>query len=313
MIIKIFWFILALILMIPPLVHKDLYLVINNDTAEHLKVFQSIKSGNPSFLYLGQKIVGYSLVWLEKVIRIDIPTLFMWFNYICLYLSGVCVGVLVQAVSDSKLGGLLSAYMIIFGISPTLHLFYSGTIFNIIEILILLPITLLVTFTIIKSKNLWWLLLLIPLSIIVYKFHPSLSYSIFSVNEQLPYESAINPITVVRQMLGAAVVGLLLLTSVTIYKIKPIVYSGTKIIIVSLTILMAGMFGLSFIGITNYSSRVVMNGCLLLGIIICILVGIAINGNKSKLITYSISGFVVISVIPNLIHWLSFPIIRSVS
>jgi len=69
----IFTIIYLTIILIPPILYPSKYLSINADGAGHLFAFSTINTGNQQFLYLGQQITGYLLMWISNLtnIRID--------------------------------------------------------------------------------------------------------------------------------------------------------------------------------------------------------------------------------------------------
>lgn len=304
------WMLLGCIIMVQPIVHPNLYIVINNDTANHLAVFKSLQQGNPThFLYLGQQVTAYSLVWLSNLTHIGLDVLFMWFNYTMLLISGVVVGLLVTMVSKSKISGILSGVLIIFGVPSTLHLFYSGTIFDIIEILILVPIILMLIYQVVRRKKLYYLFVALALMILAYLFHPSFSMDWFGIKTFLPYENILNPLSVMNVLFGAGLIGLLVICLVVIYKIQPKVELPAKIVMLIIILMVSTMLGIGYIGITNYSTRLIFNAGMLFGILLSILLGITLTASKSSLLKGTLVSYVIVSVAPNLFHWLSFPII----
>jgi hypothetical protein len=113
-----------------------------------------------------------------KSTGIKIQTLFMWFNYAVIFISGLLVGLLVYRLTQSKEAGILSMAVITFGSGGTMHLFWSGTAFNIIEFLVILPILLILLHFMINEKKLKWLVGIIPVGLLMFFFHPSLGTGI---------------------------------------------------------------------------------------------------------------------------------------
>src|SRR3989337_3823424 len=85
--IKLDWIIILTIMavvFIPSTINGELFKPINVDTYEHVKVFNGIENGNAQYLYLGQRLIGYPLIWLSNITKTDIMNNFIWFNYIAL-------------------------------------------------------------------------------------------------------------------------------------------------------------------------------------------------------------------------------------
>lgn len=292
------------IVLLPPLLHGSELLVINNDTAVHLASFESIKDGDPQFLYPGQKVVGYSLVWIESITSINLPTLFMWFNFLVILFGGLAIATLVIVTTKSWLGGMLSAWLIVFGIGSTQHLFWSGTIFNLIEHLILLPLMLIALYYVSKKNTIKFAL---PALIItgtgIFLFHPSFISGIKYLFKDLTVtEAVINPITGLLLFFGIVNVLLLIPCWLGIKSKKGKIELPTKIAFGILLATSSGMLLAAEFNLTPFSSRLIINAFLLFGIALCIYVGVAMKSNN-KLIKGSVIALVTIGTIPSLTTW----------
>lgn len=308
-----YWYIAIIIIIlflffIPPIVAPDKYLVINNDTANHLKVFHDIKNGSAQYLYLAQKVVGYPIIWISNITGTSIENIFMWFNFIMLALGSLVIFFLVYQITRNIITGLLSMIIITFGMPSVMQLFYSGTIFNIIEFLIILPLIILALYKTIKDRKIVWASMLVLLVIISFCFHPSLGGGItWLFNNYITKENVINPVVSILQFFQLS--NLLLLFYGIYYAIKnrDNFNHANKMILIGIGTLSVMLIILTFTNLTPFSSRMLFNTCIVTGLLMCILIGNALSINQDKRITATIYILTTISILPNLIRWLSLP------
>ncbi len=300
----------AVVVFLPPLLHEQTYLAINNDTAAHLLVFEAMKNGGANFLYLGQALTGYALIAMEKVTRIEMNVLFMWFNFAVLLIAGIVGAIMVVLITKSKLAGAITPFVIVFGIGSTMHLFYSGTIFNIIEVSIIFPILITLLYTMINERKAKWLVAIVPISLLLFFFHPSLGEGVTRLFRNYPNpEAVINPIAALALFFGSANIALAILCGIAFHirNNKEKTGVGIKIVMAILLVLAVLLAVLAFTGATPFSSRMAINLCLILGLALCIYIGVVLKRNGSKLATALIISLAVVGIMPNLITWLSFP------
>jgi len=301
-----FILIFAIVILLPPILHGNKLLIINNDTANHLAAFESIKNASPRFAYLGQEIVGYGLVWIEDIAGINLPTLFMWFNFLAMLVGGLAIAALVIVTTRSWLGGILSAWLIVFGIGSTQHLFWSGTVFNLIEYLILLPLLLIALYYASKKTTIKFALpALVIIATCALLFHPSLISGVkYLFKDYAISEVAINPIVGLLLFFGTTNVVLLIPCWLGLKNKESKIELQTKVVFGVLLALGIGMLLAASFNLTPFSSRAIINAFLLFGIALCIYVGIAMK-SKSRLIKGSIVALITIGTIPSLITWLT--------
>lgn len=306
------WALLFIIVIIPMMIHSQTYLSLNNDSVGHMVVFNAIKDGsNPQFLYLGQKLTGYLLVWINKLTHIDLAILFMWFNFLSLYLSGISVGWLVRVTTKNKVASFLSACVIIFGILSTLRLFMSGTIFNIVDILVFVPIIFVFVYKMVDEKKPMYLFVIIPLSVFTYFFHSSFGYHApisppLTVNQPIVSSgfentTTLSPYLVVFSLLGTGTLALLMISLALLYKQHEKISLPNKIVLILLGIMAIGMFVGGYVGITEFSTRLLINSTLFIGIGLSIIMGLVYKQNKYSLIYLF---FILVGISQNLINWI---------
>jgi len=311
-----FFTIFAIVVFLPPILHGN-KLTINGDTAAHLSNFESIKSGNPHFMYLGEEVTGYTLMWINDTTGISLSTLFIWFNYLIIFLSGLSVASLIIITTKSWAGGFLSAILITFGLRATITLFRHGITYNIQSYLILLPIWITLVYCYMNGKKIKlfnkWIIAIIPVSLLILFWHPSLGLDglktitpiiltpIALASSSTPIsEPTINPISTLYQIFGFANLALLFFYAVKIRgEMKPPI-KVIGMILISTSIIMLILSAFPF---TRFSVRMAINSCLLLGLFLCLYTGFALHNTKNKITVNVILFAITISAIPNLITW----------
>ena len=148
----------VIIMILPPLIHGYVYPNGGDDTAYHLKYFESLKTDEGGkMLYLGRVMVGYPLLWFSDTFNLSIDALFLWFNYIALTGVGLAVYLLVSNLTDWK-AGLVSIPLVMFCTVSTLRLFNTGAIFDLVTIGIFLPVSLLLVVKAIATRNKYYII-----------------------------------------------------------------------------------------------------------------------------------------------------------
>ncbi len=304
--------ILGTIIAVPPVFYKDSFIVINNDTTAHLAVFEKMKNGETQYLYLGQQVTGYMINWLNSITGVSNPELFMWFNFVTLFIASVVVSLLVLLTTKSQLAAALAAGVVVFGIGATMQLFLCGTIFNIIEILILFPTILALIYFSVTSKKLR--LLTLPATILlgttIYFFHPSLGSGINLILKSTPEytEAILSPIYTTLVFFGITNLLVLVLCVVSLLKRKSKVNIGTKVVISSLAIILFILSLLAFGGLTPYSSRMAMNLCLVAGVMLCIVLGLELEQNRKLSTRLLLIVLPLVGIMPNLVNWFIYAV-----
>jgi len=300
--------IIGIIVFLPVMINPDNFLIINNDTAAHLKVFEAMKDGNVNTAYLGQKITGYLMIWSEKVTRVNIETLFMIFNFGCLFLGGLFIGILVMIITKNKFIAMITVPTMIFGVGATMHLFESGTIFNLIEYLILLPIGIGLVFVCISKRKYWLIPIIIIMGVLLFFFHPSFGSGVKYLIRSTSYsESTISIIEATVTFFGIANMIALLFCLFIYFKDRMKERASMKVVIATLiTVLSIAMYICSALGITSFPSRFAINASLLIGIALCLWLGMTVSKKNNKIVNCSLISLVAIGIVPNLINWFNW-------
>lgn len=301
--------IFAMLIFLPPIIHGEQLGIINNDTAGHLRYFDKIERGDLDVLYPSQIVVGKVLIWLKDSFGLSIQTSFMYYNYLTLLLSGLLVSLLVKTVTKHIGASIIALFLATFGLGSTMHLFWSGTTFNISEVLIWFPLAFIILYYLRgdyskRTKALLSIAGIADILILVF-WHPSMSIrSVEYFTPAMNYggvaysESVINPFDAVIHFLGIANLGIIFICSLS----KPNMDSRQRLIGLCLVTVFCGLFVLSSYSFTPFSSRLSINAFLVLGIYLCLLIGYVLNkvGWKTKAAIY---GLAALSIIPNLINW----------
>jgi len=324
---------LSAIVLVLPLFYKSQYLIINDDTARHLATFEAIKTGNASFMYLGQEMVGYGLVGAEKLTGIGIPVMFMWFNFLSLIIGGAIISVLVMKMTKSKMVSVISVFAVVFT-GAILRLFWAGTIFGIIEMIIILPITLLALNYFIKKITPASFALLVLSTAMLLLFHPDFGIQTNSTMggklvltspitidspTQASVQAAANPVnpvnTETKQVTNAFDVFFIYMG---VFTVACIILCGIQIVMSKIRLnknqfavlgflgFIALVFGtLVFTDRSSFSVRVAYNFAIVMSLLMCLLLGIVIKNSadrKSDLIKIIVA-LSIVGILPNLIGW----------
>lgn len=184
-------FALTIISIMPPILHDYIYPTAGDDSATHMMYFENMGRpvedyyvGHPPVpvypLYYGQYIVGK----LMNALPFDVPTSFLWFNYIVLALAVWAVGMAVALAYGYYAGALAS--LLVFGRSYLLTQFYWGVIFDIAGVAVLLPIMLLCLHK--YDRGVGWKLGAVASGILFAVFHANGKYLIALMPVFVAYE-----------------------------------------------------------------------------------------------------------------------------
>jgi len=108
----------------------------------HMLLFDEIVVGSPlpvsKVLYCGYYIVGYPMDIISQIFDVSKDSLFFWFNYLALLGVGLTLFFVFKKLVSLP-AGLLALILPVFASFSILLLFYSGVIFNIVNMAIILP------------------------------------------------------------------------------------------------------------------------------------------------------------------------------
>jgi len=168
------------VIFLPPIVQGYVYPNIGDDTATHMNAFDKIIVGNPipRVNYYGYYIVGYPLDVLSRVFDVNKDTLFFWFNYLALFGVGVSLFYIFRNLMGTT-AGVLALFLPVFVSYGVLLLFYSGVIFNIINIGIILPFACFFSIKWILNHQWYYAVASLCLWALFAVFHPTGLYLLF--------------------------------------------------------------------------------------------------------------------------------------
>lgn len=287
----------TLIIFLPPLVHGYVYPNNGDDTAFHLRYFDAIANGgNATSQYLGQNIVGYPLVWVSNLIGVCIDALFLWFNFLVLWLVGIMAFVLVAKFVDWRLG-LLAVPMVMFMTPSTLNLYDTGAVYDLATVGVILPIVLYCVVKLWITKKWYWLPpLLLALVMVVVVHTIVLWYAVRSATaeRQIP-----TPLEFANVFLGYGVVLMLLVAVLWMFQSKSLkIDRQAKVLLVCLSAFVLPMCVLVFTGFTGWSLRIALDVSIVFPILVACLLGVVLRGNKSRLVWGIVCAFVVLASLP---------------
>ena len=178
----------CLVIISPPLLRGYVYPNIGTDTASLMNVLDRIGffapvldyPPMPKILYGGIYIVGYPLDMISHIFNIDNDILFAWFNYLALMGMGISLFFIFKNLIGLY-AGLLALLIPIFTSFSVLLLFYSGVIFNIINIGIVLPFACYYVIKYLMTKKKRFMARAICLSVLFSVFHSTGIYMPFIV------------------------------------------------------------------------------------------------------------------------------------
>ncbi len=172
---------LSVLFVAPAFIHGYIYPTGGDDTASHLIYFQNMDTQNA--LYWGQWLAGK----LVNGLPFDSVATFSVFNYAAFVLMIWAIGISL-ALSVNWFAGVLAAILVTFGIRIALDQFWSGAIFNLINVGILLPLFLLCLHKKRNGGNRFWLLGMLIFGGMFGAVHPTGLYMLALIPFILAYE-----------------------------------------------------------------------------------------------------------------------------
>jgi len=187
-----------------------------------------------------------------------------------------------------------------------------------------------------QGKNAKWAIAIVPWIIFMFFFHPSFGQGVPIAFKEVPStngiaipseiinpvipaipivpttpsfyaEAIINPVALLVIFFGISYLALLILCAIAFHtrenrnKIK----IETKVILGMMVTLLILLACFTFSGATAFSSRMGINLCLVLGLLLCLFISITLQHNQSKLVKIMIISLAAVGILPNLINWIS--------
>ncbi len=299
----------TLIIFLPPLIYSYVYPNNGDDTAFHLRYFDAIKNGqNTTVQYLGQNIIGYPLVWVSNTTGVSIDALFLWFNFLMLWLVGIMAFVLITKFVDWK-AGLLAIPMVIFMTPSTLNLYDTGAIYDLMTVGVILPMVLYCGVKLWTTKKWYWVFpLLITVALTVGVHTMVLWYGIRSatVERQIPTLSEFASI-----FLGFSIILLFFVAVFWCFQSKSVkIERQAKVLIICLVAIILLMCVLVFTGFVGWSLRIALDVSIVFPLLVACLLGVVLKNNRGKLAWGLALGivclFVVVASLPITISYMHY-------
>lgn len=272
--------IITISIIIPPIIHHYIYPTNGDDTASHLLYFMDMDNPDPSWpystypLYYGQEITGRFL----NLLPIDIHTSFMWFHYAVL-ITGIWIIGLTVGYSINMYGGIVAS-LLVFGRSYLMMQFQWGIIFDIIGIIVLLPL-IIICFNNFWENN-WWKLGFVASCAVFFLNHVNGKYLLGILPAFILFEIA-------RYLLN---------------KNKPAIYRWIDkyryvniLGITTLALLAAYVFQISI-----DPSRIFLDASILMMIFVASIIAILIANMKKKVLV-AVSLAVIVAIYPQVYNW----------
>lgn len=131
-----------ILLTIPILVKGYIYPIAATDILRHTTTISQMEFGKPmpEMLYIGQAIIGYPLNYISKLSGIDLIPLLIILNILAIIASGLTIYLILSKLVNKKTG-ILSILIVLLCSQGLITYFSFGTLFGIISMGILLPLT----------------------------------------------------------------------------------------------------------------------------------------------------------------------------
>lgn len=272
----------SLAIFLPPLVYGYVYPNNSDDTAFHLAYFDRIKNGEAlNAQYSGQNIVGFPLVWASKAIGVSIDVLFLWFNFVVLWLVGISAFALVAKFIDWR-AGLLAIPMVMFMTPSTLNLFDTGAIYDLMTIGVILPMLLFCGMQLWATKKWYWSIpLLVSLTLVVI-VHSTVIMKTIAMGNSTGEKAIPTLAEFVGILLGYSIVLLLVVSLVVfVWNYKRLNMDGkAKLLLACLAFIIITLTILVFTGAIGWSLRIAIDLAIVLPLFVACLVGVILKVTK---------------------------------
>jgi len=296
-IIAIILLVYTLIIFLPPIVHGYVYPNNGDDAAFHLIYFDRMPA-NDNMLsnYMGQDMIGEMLLAINEITRFSMDTMYLWFNFIVLWLVGISCFALV-AMGIGWKAGLATIPVVMFMTPSTLNLFDTGAIFDLATVGVIAPLFLLSVVMYVRSRNWVWgvpALLLLVFSVV---FHSMVISAIWGATNLEPNPSLSEFIATVLGYL----VTLTFFASIFVFIYKPSLFKLNKKVFV----LLSGLGGLTvlltvitFGNFTSYSYRFAIDLAIIMSLLASCLLGMIIRTVNKNVVMVLVCAMVIVGSIP---------------
>lgn len=287
--------IFTLVIFLPPIVHGYVYPNNGDDAAFHLQRIEAIGNGEPVYTaYWGDAIVGYPILWLNGITGASIDSLYMWFNFIVLWLVGVSVYVLLSSVISWQ-AGLLAIPLVVFWTPSTLNLFDFGGVFDLATVGVVLPLLLYCVLKVAKQGKLT--MAVVPMAMLAVLLVGLHSMAILLAWSRDWSEPAVPVVEFVSVLFGfVSMILLLVLAFIWFIMRKSIrMDAQEKMLLGILAIVAIALAPFTFYHITSFSVRFGIDLAIVLAMLTACLLGVVLKTNEAK--SWAIAMAVVVVVL----------------
>jgi hypothetical protein len=268
------------VIFLPPLLHGYIYPNNGDDSAYHLRYIQHIDGeAEYSPLYFGQFVMGHIIVWSSSLFGLPLNTIFLWANFLILWLVGIAVFLLVSSLYG-RVAGLLGIAIVVFGTPSTLGLYDAGAIFDLMTVGIILPVLLLSVVKTIATRKWYWLSLAGSLAISFVVVHTA---GLFKVGDIKAFEPHPYLLEFTRTLLG--VVPAFTLIGVGIFVLlhkKFRVSRETHWLYWLFGVMLLFLLPMTFVNILGWQTRFAIDMAIVLSIMAACSLGIMLNNIQKK-------------------------------
>ncbi len=273
----------TLIIFLPPLIHGYVYPNNGDDSAFHLRYLSLVQNGqSETRLYPALDIVGYPLIWISDLTHISLNSLYLWFNFIILWLIGIVNFFIVAKLVNWK-SGLFAVIMVLFMTPSTLNLFDNGSIYDLMTVGILLPIWIYCVVKLWYSKRWYWMIPIVLVILPIFFMH---TFAILGGKGNSPI---VSPSQFVSIFVGIMTIVIIFISAIIVipqyYRIKP-QSKYLALILISISVILAV---LTFTGVIGWNIRIATDLGIVLSILGACLLGIVLDLYKRKLIMAAMS------------------------
>lgn len=282
----------TLIILLPPIMYGYIYPNNSDDTAFHLYYFNKLQQGGTfEANYLGQYILGYAIVWLSNISNLTIEFIFLWFNFIVLWLIGFTAFFVSWKLVSWK-AGLIALPMVIFVTPSTLNLYDCGSIYDLMTVGIFLPLSVYCAVKLLVTKKFYWAIPLLVSAGLVLFIH---TIGALGSNGNEPIVSFSQFANVFIGTIPLLIFfGSLIIVAC---RYKEVEYKS-KILGIILSCIVLAMATLVFSGLIGWSIRIALDLSIVLALFTACLLGMVIKLYPDKIALIGIALVVLCSSIP---------------
>lgn len=295
----------TVIIFAPPIIHGYVYPVRGDDSGNHLNYIKGVSEGkNPLYTYVGQLILAKVLIGINDFTGIGINSMFLWLNFLTLWLVGIVV-YLISGIVIGWISGLVTIPIMLFVQPSVLNLYDDGSIFDLFTVAILTPLMVFMLAKIWGAKKLTKIICISVFTVVVslvIALHSSaiFRYGFGSDNVVLPTANYF------IFLLGFWMLGIIILLVINHAIIWRSLSLTLKVMFLILGLIIVGLSIVSFTHLTIIPMRFAVDLAIIVTAVVALASAIFMKYGKSKLVKYGIVGLIVIASVPNVINYFGY-------